>query len=223
MNWAFNIFPLLKPRLSAIYSKTAGKNRDLATIRINTVIIHKLSWVACRIACSSGVHFLKSVEWDPRSAESHAFLAFTDASGIGLGFFLPSLKLAFQCMLPSVCASECIFFFEALAICSVFHYFTQYSSAFSLNLLVVYTNSTNTVDIFNSLQASAPYNRILISSMNVALDHELNFCILHIRGVDNLIADAIFRFKNDLTVSLCPGLVIRNLEPPRDTLGVVQK
>ena len=32
MNWAFNVFPLLKPGLSAIYSKTVGKNQDLATI-----------------------------------------------------------------------------------------------------------------------------------------------------------------------------------------------
>ena len=45
----------------------------------------------------------------------------------------------------------------------------------------------------------------------------------HIRGVDNIIADTISRFKNDLAVSLCLGLVIRNLEPPRDALGVAQK
>ena len=49
------------------------------------------------------------------NAESCAFMAFTDASGIGLGFFLPSLKLAFQCPLPSVSALEHIFFFEILA------------------------------------------------------------------------------------------------------------
>ena len=125
VNWAFNVFPLLKPGLSAVYSKVAGKNRDLAYIRVNTLIIYELSWVARRISNSSGVHFLKSVEWDPRSAESCAFTAFTDASGIGLGFFLPSFRLAFQCPLPSVSASEHIFFFKALAVCSTFHYFAN--------------------------------------------------------------------------------------------------
>ena len=32
MNWAFNVFLLLKPGLSTVYSKTVEKNRDLATI-----------------------------------------------------------------------------------------------------------------------------------------------------------------------------------------------
>ena len=50
MNWAFNIFPLLKPGLSAIYLKMAEKNRDLSTIRVNTMIAYELSWVACRIS-----------------------------------------------------------------------------------------------------------------------------------------------------------------------------
>ena len=95
VNWAFNVFPLLKPGLSAVYSKTVGKNWDLATIRVNTTIVHELSWVARHIACSSGVRLLKSVEWDPRNNESQAFSAYTDAPGVGLGFFLPSLKLVF--------------------------------------------------------------------------------------------------------------------------------
>ena len=219
VNWAFNVFPLLKPGLSAIYSKMAGKNRDLGTIRVNTLLVNELSWVARRINSSSGVHLLKSIEWDPRSSDSCAFTAFTDASGIGLGFFLPSSKLAFQCPLPSLNASEHIFFFEALAVCSTFHYFATQLPNSDCNRLVIYTDSSNTVDIFNSLRASAPYNRMLISAMNVVLDHDIDFRVLHVRGVDNPIADAISRFKNDLAVSLCPGLVIRNFEPPRDALG----
>ena len=158
VNWAFNVFPLLKPGLSAVYSKTAGKSRDLATIRVNTLIIYELSWVALHINRSSGVHFLKSVEWDPRSSESCAFTAFTDASGVGLGFFVPSSKLVFQCPLLSVSASEHIFFFEALAVCSTFHYFAERIQVLGCNRLVIYTDSSNTVDIFNSLRASTPYN-----------------------------------------------------------------
>ena len=56
---------------------------------------------------------------------------------------------------------------------------------------MVYTDSTNTVNIFNSLQASASYNHILISSVDIALDHEVDFHVLHVRGIDNPIADAI--------------------------------
>jgi hypothetical protein len=82
--------------------------------------------------------------------------------------------------------------------------------------------SSNTVDIFNSLRASTPYNRILISAINVVLDHDIDFRVLHVRGVDNPIADAVSRFKNDLAVSLCPGLVIQNFEPPQDAMGAVR-
>ena len=48
VNWALNVFPLLKPGLSAIYSKIAGKERDLATIQVNAAVIYELymSWVA---------------------------------------------------------------------------------------------------------------------------------------------------------------------------------
>ena len=222
MNWAFNVFPLLKPGLSAVYSKMAGKNRNLATIGVNTLIVYKLSWVARRISNLSGVHFLKSIKWDPRSSKSCAFTAFTNALGIGLRFFLPSSKLAFQCPLPSMSASEHIFFFEALTVCSTFHYFANQLQNLGCNHLVIYTDSSNTVNIFNSLQASAPYNCIIISTMNVVLDHNINFQVLHVRGMDNPVTDAISCFKNDLAVSLCPGLVIRNFEPPRDALGVVQ-
>ena len=46
VNWALNVFLLLKPGLSATYSKTAGKERDLATIQVNAAVVYELSWVA---------------------------------------------------------------------------------------------------------------------------------------------------------------------------------
>lgn len=222
VNWALNVFPLLKPGLSAVYAKTAGKEHDLATIRVNSVVVFELSWVAHRIEFSSGVHLLKSVEWDPRHADSGAVSVFTDASAHGMAFYIPSLNSAFQCRLPSNASDEHIFFFEALAVCSVFHFVASSLKA-PPQRLVIFSDNSNTVDIFNSLHAIAPYNRLLISAMNVVLDHDIDFRVLHVRGVDNPIADAVSRFKNDLAVSLCAGLVIRPFEPPRDALGVISE
>ena len=150
VNWALNVFPLLKPGLSAIYSKTARKERDLATIQVNAAIVYELSWVVDRMTSSSGVHFLKSVEWDPRNDQSQAFTAFTDTSGAGLTFFLPSLKLTYQCPIPSAIASEHFFFFEALAVCSVFHQFIYILPNLNCHHLVIFSDSTNSVNIFNS-------------------------------------------------------------------------
>jgi hypothetical protein len=221
VNWALNVFPLLRPGLSAVYSKTAGKDHDLATLRVNAAVVSELNWVARRVEFSSGVYMLKSVEWDPRHTESRALIIFTDASAHGMAIYIPSLKLALQCPLPPLTSEKNIFFFEALAVCSAFHSATSLIE--SPHRLVIYSDNTNTVDIFNSLRTSAPYNRLLISAMNVILDHNIDFRVLHVRGIDNPIADAISRFKNDLAVSLCAGLVIRSFEPPRDALGVDSK
>ena len=117
INWALNMFPLLQPSLSAVYAKTAGKERDLATIRVNTTVACELAWVVRRVESSTGMHMLKSVKWDLRSADSDAFTFFTDTSSLGITFFLPCMKLGYQCPLPSSELSTHIFHFEALAVC----------------------------------------------------------------------------------------------------------
>ena len=145
INWALDVFPFLRPGLSALYAKTAGKERDLAVIRVNSAMVRELNWITHRVQHSSGIHFLKSVEWDPRHVESGALTVFTDASPIAMAFFIPSLKLAFQCPIPPGAASENIFFFEALAVCSVFH-FAASSFPAPPHRLVIYSDNTNSVD-----------------------------------------------------------------------------
>jgi hypothetical protein len=217
VNWALNVFPLLHPGLSALYAKTAGKERDLALIRVNSAMVRKLDWVACRVEYLTGIHFLKSIKWDPKHTESDAVSVFTDAPSIGMAYFIPSLKLAFQCLIPPDAPSKHIFFFEALAICSIFHFAT--TSSPTPHRLMIYSDNTNMVDIFNSLHASAPYDHLLISAINIVLDHEIDYWVLLVHGIDNPVADAVSHFKNNLEVSLYPSLVIWNFEPPRDMLG----
>jgi hypothetical protein len=185
-------------------------------------MVHKLNWVTLRVQHSSGIHFLKSVKWDPRHVESGTLTVFTDVSPIVMAYFIPSLKLAFQCPIPPGAASENIFFFEALAVCSVFH-FAEFSLPASPRRLVIYSDNTNSVNIFNSLCAIAPYNQLLISAMNIVLDHKIDYRVLHVRGLDNPIADTVSRLRNDLAVRLCSGLVIHPFEPPRDALGECPK
>ncbi|KII87748.1 hypothetical protein PLICRDRAFT_80609, partial [Plicaturopsis crispa FD-325 SS-3] len=64
-NWAFNVFPLLKPGLSNLYEKMRGKDRPNAQIHINQAIIADLSWMAHHVARSDGVHVLTTREWGP--------------------------------------------------------------------------------------------------------------------------------------------------------------
>ena len=44
VNWALNVFPLLRPALSSMYEKTSGKSLPHATLRTNTQIAHELTW-----------------------------------------------------------------------------------------------------------------------------------------------------------------------------------
>jgi len=145
-----------------------------------------------------------------------------DTSLSGMAFYVPELKLGFQARLPAKASKEHIFFFEALAVCSAFHYFTDMMGQ-KMDRLVVYSDNTNTVSIFDSLHTILPYSRILISAMTKVLDNHIDFCMLHICGVDNPISDALSHYLNDLAISLCPGLVIQEFQPPQDALGAIKK
>ncbi|KAG1723393.1 hypothetical protein EDB19DRAFT_1916120 [Suillus lakei] len=45
LNWALNIYPLLRPGLSASYAKTAGKQESWAVLWVNQDITQELSWI----------------------------------------------------------------------------------------------------------------------------------------------------------------------------------
>jgi hypothetical protein len=96
INWSLNVFPLLRPCLSALYAKTAGKTKPRAMLRVNTSIIRELIWFTDHVSRAPGVHFLKSVQWST-SDNIDTLTAYVDASGFGLRVWFPLEKLGFQC------------------------------------------------------------------------------------------------------------------------------
>jgi hypothetical protein len=46
VNWSLAVFPLLKPGLSAVYEKMAGKIQTMVSIRINNAVRDELLWFA---------------------------------------------------------------------------------------------------------------------------------------------------------------------------------
>ena len=89
--------------------------------------------------------------------------------------------------------------------------------------LIVYTDSMNTFDIFTSLAAKPVYNRILMCSIDMLLENELDLCVFHIPGHDNLITDPLSRYKNRLATILSPGLIISTFTPPQDVMRAPKK
>ncbi|KAI0323360.1 hypothetical protein GY45DRAFT_1264713, partial [Cubamyces sp. BRFM 1775] len=226
-NWAFNVFPLLKPALSNIYDKMQGKSDKHAGIYVNSAIVCDLRWMRQHVALSSGVHMLSAEAWSPadltQDNPQHEF-ALTDASGRGLGIYFPWLRLGLHCELPTDAPVGTIFFFEALAVCAAIHRARIWKRAGrSIRRLAVLSDNSNSVAIFNSLRASPAYNTILTSAVDVMLDCALDIRVEHIPGASNIVADALSRGKLDLVKQLVPGIDILPFTPPQDALGAVRQ
>ncbi|OCH89785.1 hypothetical protein OBBRIDRAFT_732028 [Obba rivulosa] len=91
-NWSFNVFPLLKPCLSNLYAKIAGKEKMNVTIYLNQVLLADLRWYLDHLKVASGVHLFGSEEWniaDLDFADSSHELIYINASPNGLGLYFP--------------------------------------------------------------------------------------------------------------------------------------
>jgi len=112
VNWAFNVFPLLRPCLNNFYTKLRGSHDLCHKIWVNNVIRDDLAWAARHIEASDGIHLLRSSFWDPVSAD---LTAYCDTCPKGMGFWYPQSQLAFFSPTPDLPGSG-IFYFEALCV-----------------------------------------------------------------------------------------------------------
>jgi hypothetical protein len=55
------------------------------------------------------------------------------------------------------------------------------------------------------------------------IEDEVDLQVYHILRKDNLIADPLSRYKNDLAHLLSPGCIIRLFIPPQDVLEAFKK
>jgi len=218
LNWSFAVFPLLKPSLSAIYSKISGKSLSLAPLRVNNAICSQLEWFAKHARASKGIFLLETVAWDPMTVLENATICFADACLGGIAFWYPELRLGYQCRVPKNNSAP-IFYWEAVAVaCAMIAPLANQSRR-----LVVYTDNQNTVDIWHSLKASAPYNATLMVAIDSLICHDTDARVLHVPGVDNQVADALSRFNNALALRLVPGIKLGLFETPQVLLGALKK
>ncbi|KAF7374421.1 DNA/RNA polymerase [Mycena sanguinolenta] len=223
-NWVFNVFPLLKPALCNVYAKMEDKVKADAPIYVNEAVRRDLIWLADHVEKADGIYLIKSVDFHPDDAN---LVIYCDASTHGddrggMGFYYPALSFAFQAELPSdVDDSLKIFFFEALCVCAAVHHASSFLPRDAR--LTIYSDSSNTVSIFNSLKALPAYNDILISTIDVLIRCNIDLRVLHVPGKLNKVADAISRWNDRLAISLVPGLVVLPFTPPRDALGAALK
>ena len=85
--------------------------------------------------------------------------------------------------------------------------------------LLIYSDNTNTVDIFHSLRARPAYNELLKFTVSLPIKHNISLRVVHVPGVDNIVADSLSRFENTKALAACPGLTISTFQPPHLTMG----
>jgi hypothetical protein len=214
INWSFNVFPLLKPALSNVYAKISGKTESHAKVFVSKAVVKDLEWYVAHMELSDGVYLFGEVEWGTHQAD---VTAFSDACMSGMGFFFQHSHAGFQCETPDNPPKDTIFFFEALAVTSVVDAATRLSPVPSR--LLIYSDNTNTVDIFHSLRSLPAYNNLLKYTVSLLINFNISLRVVHIPGEDNDIADALSRFDNVRALRACPDLSISTFQPPRVALG----
>jgi hypothetical protein len=212
LNWALNVCPLLCPGLSAVYAKVKGKTNSKGLIWLNRSIIEELQWAAFHLKRSDGIYLFKSVSWRYLSPQSDVLEVFCNASSSSMGFWYPSLNIGFQSSLPSRSPVTDIFFHEALCISSAIH---DAVTRLPINgRLAVFTDSLNTVYMFNTLSAGPGYNRLLMDAVETILIFNVDFRVFHVAGEDNVVADHLSRWRARDALLCSPGLRISPFQPP---------
>ncbi|KDR66780.1 hypothetical protein GALMADRAFT_80481 [Galerina marginata CBS 339.88] len=138
-----------------------------------------------------------------------------------MGFWYPDRRLGYYSPVPDDIPADFIFYYEALCVLSALIHASKTSEK-SLRI-VIFTDNTNTVDMFNSMRGLPAYNYILRSSVDVRLKSHHQLRVLHVPGHENNVADAISRRQFVRALSLQPGLRFGFFQPPQLPLGATKK
>lgn len=204
-NWALNSFSLLRPALQSSYEKLRGKIHPHGGIYLNKPTIQDLLWFADMVEALDGVHILEAMEWEESEADA---VAFCDSRLRALGFWDVGGGLiggevrhdGFFAYTPKATPSMFIYYYEAVAVLAALDWYSKWEVP-PCHLLI-FSDSFNVVDLFNSLSGDGPYNDILKMAVEILMETGISLRVLHVPGVENTEADAISRENLPLAAQL---------------------
>jgi hypothetical protein len=186
LNWALNIAPMLHPALMRLYDKMHGKVNPHCWLWLSKCVICDLLWFEQHFILSTGVSLISSLIWSAAEAD---LIIYLDVSVAGLGFYIPARHRGYFLDVPLAPATGTIFFTEVLALCATL------SMALSLSPcpghLAIFMDNSNTISIFNSLQATDPYNSLLLWAVDRLIQAGTDLCVFHVSGQYNVVADTL--------------------------------
>jgi hypothetical protein len=188
MNWALNVAPLLRPALQSSYHKMTGRSLRNAPIFMNQRVTADLFWFTDVLSQWDGIHLLNAHLWDSSAAD---LVLYCDAalSG-GLAFWSPTHSQGYVADKPQAPRdADHIFWFEALTVISALHWATQLPSP--PHHLAIFTDSLNTVQLFDSL----PY---------IYLKTSIAFSEKHNHHVQHYIHIHIWYWRTSLFLAVAP-------------------
>lgn len=166
-----------------------------------------------------GLFCYKLLDFDPLVED--VVVAYTNASGIGLGLWFPHENFTGQCQLPTDPPKDTIYFFKALVVCLAIHFIPNMTEIPSK--MLIYTDNSNTVAMFNSLRAHPPYNTILLVAVDILQQYDVDLWAEFIPGYSNRVVDTLSWFQNKHLLMLAPAASFFDFEPPWNALGAVKK
>jgi hypothetical protein len=219
LNWAFNVYPLLRPCLNIFYAKTARQFNPSKRLHVNDEIRKDFIWASNHIKHSDGVRLVKASDWDVSLAH---FTIYCDACPGGMGFWYPDFDNGCYCDISTEAELEIIYFYEALCVfCAIRN---VSSLAHHGARVVIYTDNFNTVHLLNSLKCSnEKFNKILKSSIDILIETGIDLRVLHVPGTENVVADALSRKNFHIALDAAPQLTCILFQPPLWSLGAVEK
>ena len=198
----------------------------------NSAIREDFEWARQKVMESDRVFLLESVMWEVSDATC---ILETDACPEGYAYWYPPTRQGFSIATPRDTPFTRIIFFEGLAVLSALndahHRFPRGSK------ILIYSDNSTTIAMFNSLRALPEYNCILKAAVDILLKGKHQLRVLHIAGQSNTVADALSRGEFMHALDLQPTLTIQSfkpyqivehhqsppmLKPPRRTLGRAQ-
>jgi hypothetical protein len=215
INWMLNVLPWARPALSEMYRKMSGKVLANKGLFLNAQIHEDLEWLVDVIPAAIGVRFVEAGLWNSSDAD---MVVWTDASlKHALSFVYAGNCFVYQLNLPTSGPKIDIFFLELLAILGAVHHISCLHHP--PHKLLLFTDSLDSVGVFNSLRASEPiHNGPLKAAASLVMRSGIDLRVCHIEGKKNIRADLLSRLLFNEYTRLYPSDRVRHFSPPRELL-----